>query len=95
MPQALLQAMLAGLPCVTTAAGSIPELAIDGATALVVPQEQVPPLRAALQRLLDEPELRGTLGAAARRHCEGRFSYQRMLDEMERIYGEASGHPAR
>ena len=90
VPQALLQAMLTGLPCVTTSAGSIEELAKDGDTGLIVPQKQVAPLRAAIQRLLQVEPLRRRLGEAARRHCEANFSYQAMLDKMERIYREAS-----
>ncbi|OGA68028.1 MAG: glycosyl transferase family 1 [Betaproteobacteria bacterium RIFCSPLOWO2_12_FULL_65_14] len=95
VPQALLQAMLVGLPCVTTAAGSIPELAIDGQTALVVPPEQVLPLRQALERLLGDPELRKTLGSAARKHCEEAFSYERMLERMEQLYRSVAGVPPR
>jgi glycosyltransferase involved in cell wall biosynthesis len=90
VPQALLQAMLVGLPCVTTDVGSIRELAIDGSTALLVPPQDVAALRAALARLMTEPMLRETLGAAARRHCAERMSYERMLDRMEAIYREAA-----
>ena len=39
VPQALLQAMFAGVPAVTTDAGAIPEIARDGETALVVARE--------------------------------------------------------
>jgi glycosyltransferase involved in cell wall biosynthesis len=91
VPQALLQAMLTGLACVTTAVGSISELAKDGQTALVVPAQQVTPLRDAIQRLVSDPDLRSRLGAAARKHCEAGFSYTAMLDKMERIYRLASG----
>jgi glycosyltransferase involved in cell wall biosynthesis len=94
VPQALIQAMLVGLACVTTAVGGIPELAKDGQTALVVPPQQVAPLRAALQKLISEKELAERLGRAARRHCAEHFSYQAMLDSMERIYREASGRAA-
>ncbi|HWD22107.1 MAG TPA: glycosyltransferase family 4 protein [Burkholderiales bacterium] len=90
VPQALLQAMLVGLPCVTTATGSIPELARDGETALVVPPQDVSRLREALQKLIGDAELRKTLGAAARKHCEAGFSYEGMLDRMETIYLQAS-----
>ena len=93
VPQALIQAMLTGLPCVTTAVGSISELAKDGETALVVPPQEVAPLREAIRRLLDSQELRGRLGEAARRHCEAGFSYEAMLDKMERIYRDASRTP--
>jgi glycosyltransferase involved in cell wall biosynthesis len=95
VPQALIQAMLTALPCVTTAAGSISELAKDGETALVVPPQQVAPLGEAIQKLLTDEGLRRRLGEAARRHCEAGFSYQAMLDKMERIYREVSGSPPR
>ena len=90
VPQALIQAMLTGLACVTTAVGSISELAKHGETALVVPPQEVTALRDAVRKLIDDPELRGRLGAAARRHCEAGFSYEAMLDKMERIYRDAS-----
>jgi glycosyltransferase involved in cell wall biosynthesis len=91
VPQALLQAMLAGLPCVTTSVGGIPELAKNGETALVVPPEDVKALVGAIRTLLESADLRSRLGNAARQHCEKRFSYQEMLDRMERIYGQVSG----
>jgi glycosyltransferase involved in cell wall biosynthesis len=90
VPQALIQAMLTALPCVTTAVGSISELAKDGDTALLVPPREAGPLRQAIHRLLADEGLRRRLGAAARRHCEAGFSYESMLDKMERIYRAAS-----
>ena len=93
VPQALLQAMLTGLPCVTTAAGSIPELAIHEQTALVVPPEEVLSLRQAIERLIRDGELRKQLGTAARKHCEAGFSYERMLERMEVIYRQAASTP--
>jgi glycosyltransferase involved in cell wall biosynthesis len=90
VPQALLQAMLAGLPCVTTDVGSIGELATDGVTALVVPPKDVPALRGALRTLMDDPRLRARLGEAARRHCAEALSYERMLDRMEATYLDAT-----
>jgi len=88
VPQALIQAMLAGLPCVTTHAGSMAELARDGDTALVVPPKDSAALRAALEKLLADPSLGKRLGESARRHCAANFSYERMLDRMEAIYGQ-------
>ena len=90
VPQALMQAMLVGLPCVTTNVGGIGELAMDGVTAVQVPPENPGALRSALERLMADPALRSKLGAAARRHCAERFSYERMLDRMEAIYREAA-----
>jgi glycosyltransferase involved in cell wall biosynthesis len=86
VPQALIQAMLVGLPCVTTNIGSMAELAIHEKTALVVPPEDVAALRAALKQLLQDRILSERLGAAAHRHCHAGFSREDMLDKMERVY---------
>jgi len=86
VPQALMQAMLVGLPCITTTAGSIAELAAHEATALVVPAQDVHALATAIERLLADPALAARLGAAARAHCAARFSYATMLDRMEAVY---------
>jgi glycosyltransferase involved in cell wall biosynthesis len=90
VPQALVQAMMAGLPCVTTHVGSIAELAKPGETALVVPPENAAALRAALERLLADAPLRNKLGESARAHCVASYSQERMLDRMETIYRQVS-----
>ena len=90
VPQALVQAMLCGLPCVTTLVGSIGELARDEVTALVVPPRDAPALATAIARLAAAPALRNELGVAARRHCVENFSYERMLDRMEAIYHDVA-----
>ena len=91
VPQALVQAMLVGLPCVTTHAGSIAELAIDKQTALVVKPQDVRSLQESLSILLKDQDLRTSLGNAARQHCAERFSYEKMLDKMEAVYRRVSG----
>jgi len=90
VPQALIQAMLVGLPCVSTSVGGIPELAIHEQTALVVPAQDANALRTALQRLLADEPLSKKLGSAARAHAAANFSYQRMLDRMEEIYRQVA-----
>ena len=91
VPQALVQAMLVELACVTTNIGGIPELAEHERTALVVPPRDVDALAAAIERLAGDVGLRLELGAAARKHCVEGFSYERMLDRMETIYRNISG----
>lgn len=86
VPQALLQAMLCGLPCVTTDAGSIGEIALDGRTALVVPAQDSSQLSAAVARLLGDAALRQGLGEAARAHCARGFGLETMLDKMEAVF---------
>jgi glycosyltransferase involved in cell wall biosynthesis len=91
VPQALVQAMLCELPCVTTDVGSIPELASHERTALVVPPRDAPALAAAIERLAGDEGLRRELGETARKQCVEGYSYERMLDRMENIYRNVSG----
>ncbi len=91
VPQALVQAMLVELPCVTTPVGGIPELAEHERTALLVPPRDAPALAAAIERLAGNEGLRRELGEAARKHCVEGYSYERMLDRMEVIYRNVSG----
>jgi len=90
VPQALVQAMMIGLPCVTTHVGSIAELARPDETALVVAPENAAALRAAIERLLADAPLRKRLGDAARAHCVAHYSQEGMLDRMETIYRQVS-----
>lgn len=93
VPQALIQAMLTGLPAVTTPIGGIPELAEHERTALLVPPRDVEAIATAVSRLSADSSLREALGAAARRHCEANYTYERMLDRMEGAYRHVlAGH---
>ena len=89
VPQALLQAMLCALPCVTTGVGSIGEAAVHEHSALIVAPQDPGALRQALARLVESPGLRQALGEAARAHCEKGFSFEHMLDRMEGIFRDA------
>lgn len=86
VPQALMQAMSAGLPCITTLVGAIGELAKDGDTALVVPPQDTAALLARLQELLGDAALRQRLGERARQHVVASHGRATMLDRMERIF---------
>jgi len=62
-----LEAMAAGVPVLTTDAGSIPQ--VVGDAALVVPAGDAEALAAGLRRLLDEEALRARLTAAGLQRC--------------------------
>jgi phosphatidylinositol alpha-1,6-mannosyltransferase len=44
----------------------VPEAVVDGVTGLLVPPKDRPALTAAFARLIDDPAMRGRLGAAGR-----------------------------
>jgi glycosyltransferase involved in cell wall biosynthesis len=89
VPQALLQAMFAGVPCVTTDAGAIPEIARNGDTALVVARENAESLAAGLDRLLLVPSVAAGLAERARAFVLPRFGLESMLDRMESVFQRA------
>ncbi|MHB8762934.1 MAG: glycosyltransferase [Deferrisomatales bacterium] len=65
-PNALLEAMALGLPCVATRCPTGPdELITDGIDGLLVPVEDPEGLRSAIARLGADPTLRARIGAAA------------------------------
>jgi len=92
VPQALLQAMLCGLPVVSTPVGSITEVVEDQRTGLIVEPRQTAPLLDALERLLNDAALRRGLGDAALAEGRVRFGLDSMLDKMEAVFAEAAGH---
>jgi glycosyltransferase involved in cell wall biosynthesis len=74
-----IQAMACGLPLVCTSAGAIPEVAgRDGDTALLVPPGDAGALAVGVKRVLDDPDLRARLGAAARERVLDNFTWAAM-----------------
>jgi glycosyltransferase involved in cell wall biosynthesis len=69
------EAMAYGRPVVASAVGGLLDLVVDGETGLLVPPGDVRALRAALERLLGDADLRRRLGSAARRRVAERFSW--------------------
>jgi glycosyltransferase involved in cell wall biosynthesis len=77
------EAMAWGRPVVVTAVGGLVDAVEDGVTGLVVPPGDVAALRAAVKRLLDDPQLRARLGAAARTRAP---SFEAETDALLEIY---------
>jgi len=85
-PNALLEAMAAGLPAVASAVGGVLELVDHGRTGLLVPPGDAGALAGALSRLLTEPALSRAIGRAARAHVEVTYSFERMVAGFESLY---------
>jgi glycosyltransferase involved in cell wall biosynthesis len=89
VPQAIMQAMAAGLPVVACPVGSIGEILDNGRTGRLIPPEDVDALAATFERLLANPLERERLGKAARETALSRFAMATMLEGMESVFVRA------
>lgn len=86
MSNALLEAMACSRPSVATRVGGTPEVIDDGVTGLLVASEDSAAMAAGIIALLDDPEGARRMGETARRVVVERFSAQRMVNDMARMY---------
>jgi len=84
-PNAVIEAMAAGLPVVASDVGGIPEVVRDGVTGVLVPPDDVPALADAVAGLMDAPRRAAALGQVARDTVE-HYSIDRMVEAFERLY---------
>ncbi|MGH9309324.1 MAG: glycosyltransferase, partial [Vicinamibacterales bacterium] len=95
-----LEAMACETPVVASAVGGIPEVVDHGETGLLVPPEAIGPteveprhpeqfsrdLAAALNVLIDDPDLRSAMGAKARARVEQLFSWTSIARQTLEFY---------
>ena len=83
------EAMAHGRAVVAGAVGGLLDLVVDGQTGLLVPPRDPAALRAALERLLSDAELRGRLGLAGRDRVRRLLSWKTVTDATIAAYREA------
>jgi glycosyltransferase involved in cell wall biosynthesis len=74
---------------VASAVGGLRDLVKDGETGLLVPTGDPKALRAAIDRLLADEDLRRRLGRAAREHIAELCNWERVTDETLAAYEAA------
>jgi glycosyltransferase involved in cell wall biosynthesis len=91
-PNALLEAMAAGVPAVATAVGGIPEIVQDGESALLVQPSDLEGMSAAMVRLLiDEPGLALELAERSRTLVRERHTPEGRVRRLIGIYRSVAG----
>ncbi|SRR5579875_97331 len=89
-----LEAMACGKPVVNTRLESgVPFVSPDGVTGLTVAPRDSAQLADALNRLLDNPELRQRYGAAALNRVRTEFTVQRMVNRTIDVYRRVTDRP--
>lgn len=85
---AVVEAMAASLPVVTSNIRPLSEIVVQGKTGFLVDPADSPALAAALNRLLADPLLRESQGREGRRLVEARYTQAAMARAHERLYLE-------
>ena len=78
--------MAAGLPIVASGVGGIVELIADNRTGLLVPPDDPASLCTCLLRLMADSSIGSRMGAAARGEAHARYSFDRMVADLDRLY---------
>jgi glycosyltransferase involved in cell wall biosynthesis len=88
-PNAVLEAMAAGLPVVATRTGGLPDMVTDGEGGYLVPSRDVDALTSAVRRLAADRELAVRMGAHNRAVCAERFAFSIVFGRLSAIYETA------
>jgi glycosyltransferase involved in cell wall biosynthesis len=88
------EAMSKGRAVIGTRDSGHEEMIEDGVTGMLVPCKDPPALQAAMERLIDDPELRERIGGNAAKRAR-RFTPEVVMPELENLYYEAIVHHER
>jgi glycosyltransferase involved in cell wall biosynthesis len=89
LPKSALEAMAAGKPLVATDIPGCREAVVDGVTGFLVPPRDPLALAAALRRLIEDPDLRQRMAAAARARAVEQFSDAIICQQTLLVYEAA------
>ena len=91
LPNVILEAMALETPVVATAIAGIPKAITSGENGLLVPPGDAHALAEELRHVLDDGDLHRRLATAGRATIEQRFSFQRRMEKVARVYDEVLG----
>jgi glycosyltransferase involved in cell wall biosynthesis len=94
-PNALLEAMAQGMPCVATRVSGTEDVIQDGATGLLVPILDHEALARAILRFLRDPDLAACCGAAARKLIQATHNADIVIERYLALCAAARGRPGR
>jgi sugar transferase (PEP-CTERM/EpsH1 system associated) len=88
VPNAVLEAMAAGLPVIATKVGGVPEIIEDGRTGILVAVDDKRSLTQSIEFLIENSDKRREMGSLGRKRVTSLFSIEKMVSEYEKLYEE-------
>ncbi len=85
-PNALIEAMGIGMPCIASNVGGIKDLIENEKNGISIPSQDSVALEAAIHRMLTEPEFARELGKNARKTIRQRFNTDESIQKLEEVY---------
>jgi len=86
LPMVILEALAAGLPIVATPVGGIPEFVRDGYNGFLTPIGDVPALACKLRTLVQDLDLRVSMGKRSRQMAEQELDVDLYVDQLIELY---------
>jgi glycosyltransferase involved in cell wall biosynthesis len=87
-PNALIEAMAVGLPCIASSVGGVLDLIEDGQSGLLVPSADSEALKTAIHRVLTDQTLAEHLAKNAQLKIREMFNSNTSIQELEAVYRE-------
>ena len=84
-PTAVMEAMAAGLPVVTTDVGGAKKLIGDGINGFLVPEKDPKAIRVAIEKLISQPSLRRAMGENNKKEAK-KFDWGEISSKVESVY---------
>ena len=85
-PAAILEAQATGLPVISSYHADIPEVVVDGKSALLAPERDAETLAKHLEYLVGHPDVWGAMGRAGREYMEQEYDVMVQVGKLEKIY---------
>ena len=91
LPTVIVEAMLAGIPVVSTRVAGIPEMITDGESGFLVSPKDPAALASAIEKLLADPLLATRLGTRGRCVAEEKFSIEKTTSALKHLLVDRCG----
>jgi len=82
----LLEAMVAGKPCIGSDRGGVPEVISDGETGMIIPYDDPPAIHDAVMKVLSDEKLAARFGKAGKEKALSGYSWSSIATRVRSVY---------